>query len=194
MIRILIADDHRLFREGLARMLNDTPELTVVASVSNGQEAIARAAETQPDVILMDVNMPVLDGVEAARQLRASLPQAQLLMLTVSEREQHLFAAIRAGARGYVLKNISSAELVEAIRRVHAGEAIIAPSMALKLLDEFAALSAEAQRRETGGEDLGISHLTWVEAKSTPHIGADESLYPAYRGCRELTHAMWEIL
>jgi len=135
MIRILIADDHRLFREGLARMLNDTPELTVVASVSNGQEAIARAAETQPDVILMDVNMPVLDGVEAARQLRASLPQAQLLMLTVSEREQHLFAAIRAGARGYVLKNISSAELVEAIRRVHAGEAIIAPSMALKLLD-----------------------------------------------------------
>jgi two-component system NarL family response regulator len=154
MIRILIADDHRLFREGLARMLNDTPELTVVASVSNGQEAIARAAETQPDVILMDVNMPVLDGVEAARQLRASLPQAQLLMLTVSEREQHLFAAIRAGARGYVLKNISSAELVEAIRRVHAGEAIIAPSMALKLLDEFAALSAEAQRCETGGEDL----------------------------------------
>lgn len=154
MIRILIADDHRLFREGLARMLNDTPELTVVASVSNGQEAIARAAETQPYVILMDVNMPVLDGVEAARQLRASLPQAQLLILTVSEREQHLFAAIRAGARGYVLKNISSAELVEAIRRVHAGEAIIAPSMALKLLDEFAALSAEAQRRETGGEDL----------------------------------------
>jgi DNA-binding NarL/FixJ family response regulator len=154
MIKILIADDHRLFREGLARMLNDTAEMTVVASVSNGEEAIARAAECKPDVILMDVNMPGLDGIEATRRLRAHHPQSHILMLTVSEQDSALFAAIRAGARGYLLKSMSSEELVDAIGRVNAGEAIIAPKMAIKLLDEFAALSSEAQQQESSGESL----------------------------------------
>ncbi len=154
MIKILIADDHRLFREGLARMLNDTAEITVVASASNGEEAIARAAECKPDVILMDVNMPGLDGIEATRRLRAHHPQSRILMLTVSEQDSALFAAIRAGARGYLLKSMSSEELIDAICRVNAGEAIIAPKMAVKLLDEFAALSSEPQTRESSGESL----------------------------------------
>ena len=154
MIKILIADDHRLFREGLARVLNDTAEMTVVASASNGEEAIARTAECKPDVILMDVNMPGLDGIEATRRLHANHPQSHILMLTVSEQDSALFAAIRAGARGYLLKAMSSEELVDAIRRVNAGEAIIAPKMAVKLLDEFAALSSEAQREESGNESL----------------------------------------
>lgn len=154
MIRILVADDHRLFREGLVRVLNDTPEFSVVASASNGQEAIAGTTELKPDVVLMDVNMPVLDGVQATQQLRELAPQTRILMLTVSEQEEHLFGAIRAGARGYLLKNIASEDLIDAVRRVHAGEAMIAPVMAVKLLDEFATLSTDTAQRQAGGEDL----------------------------------------
>ena len=140
MIRILIADDHHLFREGLTRILNDAPGITVVASASSGEEAIANAAELKPDVVLMDVNMPGIGGVEATRQLHASHPEAHVLMLTVSEQDSDLFAAIRAGARGYLLKNTTSHELITAIQRVHAGEAVVTPVMAAKLLDEFASL------------------------------------------------------
>lgn len=154
MIRILIADDHRLFREGLARILNDTPGMSVVASATNGEEAVARATETRPDVILMDVNMPRLDGVEATRQLRGVHPQARVLMLTVAEDEDRLFAAIRAGARGYLLKSLGSDELVDAIRRVDEGEAVIAPSMAVKLFNEFATLSAGVKGAPTVEADL----------------------------------------
>jgi DNA-binding NarL/FixJ family response regulator len=155
MIKILVADDHCLFREGLARLLNDTAEMTVVASVANGDGAVAGALEYKPDVILMDVNMPGLDGIEATRRLHTSNPQVHILMLTVSEQDSALFSAVRAGARGYLLKSMSSEELVEAIRRASAGEAIIAPKMAVRLLDEFAALSAEGQR-----PDLGCDNLT----------------------------------
>ncbi len=182
MIKILIADDHQLFREGLARVLNDMPEMTVVASASNGEEAIARAAETKPNVILMDLNMPVLDGVEATRRLRVTQPQSHILMLTVSEQEQHLFAAIRAGARGYLLKSMASDDLIDAIRRANAGEAIVAPSMAVKLLDEFAALSSAGQWRESGGEDLSAREREVLrliaQGLSNKEIGAALSLSP----------------
>jgi NarL family two-component system response regulator LiaR len=182
MITILIADDHQLFREGLARVLNDMPELTVVATASNGEEAMSRAAETRPNVILMDLNMPGVDGVEAAHRLRITQPQSHILMLTVSEQEQHLFAAIRAGARGYLLKSMASDDLVDAIRRANAGEAIVAPVMATKLLDEFAALSAATQWRESGGEDLSQRErdvLRFVaQGLSNKEIGAALSLSP----------------
>jgi two-component system NarL family response regulator len=182
MIRILIADDHRLFREGLARVLNDVPDMTVVASASNGEEAIVRASETRPNVILMDLNMPILDGVEAARRLRVTQPQSHVLMLTVSEQEQHLFAAVRAGARGYLLKSMASDELIDAIRRVNAGEAIIVPGMAMKLLDEFATLSAATQWPESGGEDLSARErevLRFVaQGLSNKEIGVALSLSP----------------
>jgi len=182
MIKILIADDHRLFREGLARVLNDVPEMSVVASASNGEEALARAIETRPNVILMDLNMPVVDGVEATRRLRVALPQANVLMLTVSEQEQHLFAAVRAGARGYLLKSMASDELIDAIRRANAGEAIIAPGMALKLLNEFAALSPAIEWQASGGEDLSARErevLRYVtQGMSNKEIGLALSLSP----------------
>ncbi len=182
MIRILIADDHRLFREGLTRVLNDVPEMTVIANASNGEEAVARAVETRPNIILMDLNMPMVDGVEATRRLRTVLPQTHVLMLTVSEQEQHLFAAVRAGARGYLLKSIASDDLVDAIRRVHAGEAIIVPGMAVKLLDEFAALSSTTRWQETGGEELSARErevLRFIaQGMSNKEIGAVLSLSP----------------
>ena len=182
MITLLIADDHQLFREGLARVLNDVPEMTVVATASNGEEALARAIEAKPNVILMDLNMPGVDGVEAARRLRVTQPQSRILMLTVSEQEQHLFAAIRAGARGYLLKSMASDDLIDAIRRANAGEAIVAPSMAAKLLDEFATLSAATQWRESGGEDLSQRERDVLrliaQGLSNKEIGVALSLSP----------------
>lgn len=181
MIRILIADDHQLFREGLARVLNDASDLRVTATMSNGEDAVARAAELQPDVILMDVNMPGMGGLEATRQLHARHPAIKIIMLTISEREADLFGAIRAGARGYLLKSSTSDELGEAIRRTHAGEAIIAPAMAAKLLDEFAASPASREKapRGEGLTDRERDILQRVaRGLSNKEIGAELSLSP----------------
>ena len=189
MIRILIADDHSLFREGLARVLNEAPGMSVVASVSNGLEALSRVAEFKPDVVLMDVNMPKLGGVEATRQLRKIHPQASVLMLTISEDEHDLYAAIRAGARGYLLKNASSAELIEGIRRVYAKEAILTPGMAAKLLNEFASISPAPMPLDHADDrdDVNAGVLTererevlqWVARGLTnKEIGAQLSLSP----------------
>lgn len=140
-IRVLIADDHALFRDGLRRILGDFPDLTVVGVAANGAAAVDLATRLQPDVIVMDVRMPGMSGPEATRQLRAVAPACRVLMLTVSERDADLFAAVKAGARGYLLKSVEAGELVAAIRRVHAGEAVVAPAMAVKLLEEFSALA-----------------------------------------------------
>ncbi len=188
MIRILIADDHSLFREGLARVLNEAPGMCVVASVSNGLEALSRVAEFKPDVILMDVNMPKMGGVEATRQLHKIYPQTPVLMLTISEEEQDLFAAIRAGARGYLLKSASTSELIDAIQRIYAKEAILAPGMAAKLLNEFATISSDPiPLDKNDNDDVDPSALTererqvlqWVARGMTnKEIGAQLSLSP----------------
>jgi len=188
MIRILIVDDHHLFREGLARVLNEAPGMVVVASVSNGLEAISRAAEFKPDVVLMDVNMPKLGGVEATSQLRKIHPQASVLMLTVSEEEHDLYAAIRAGARGYLLKSATSAELIDAIQRVHAKEAILTPGMAAKLLNEFASISlGQGTLNSDANDDADTRTLTererevlqWVvRGMTNKEIGVQLSLSP----------------
>ena len=189
MIRILIADDHPFFREGLTRVLNEVPGMSVVASVSNGLEAVSRGAEFKPDVVLMDVNMPKLGGVEATRQLRKIFPQISVLMLTVSEDENDLYAAIRAGARGYLLKGATSAELIDAIHRVYEKEAILSPGMAAKLLDEFAAISkpsaGTAFPEKEDDAFLGVltdrerEVLQWVvRGMTNKEIGSQLSLSP----------------
>lgn len=188
MIRVLIADDHSLFREGLARVLNEAPGISVVASVSNGLEALSRAAEFKPDVILMDVNMPKMGGVEATGHLRKIHPQAAVIMLTVSEEEQDLYAAIRAGARGYLLKSSNATELIDGIQRVHANEAILAPGMTAKLLNEFASISPVPNSLEGADQDgVDVNVLTererevlrWVARGMTnKEIGAQLSLSP----------------
>ena len=136
-IRLLIVDDHNLFRQGLTRILEDYPQLNVVGQAADGGEALAMVDTLQPDVVLMDLNMPVLSGPDATRRLSASHPATPVIILTVSERDADLFDDIKAGARGYLLKNVGMAELLDAVQRVHAGEAIIAPAMAGHLLNEF---------------------------------------------------------
>jgi two-component system NarL family response regulator len=189
MIRILIADDHSLFREGLTRVLNEAPGLSVVASVSNGLEAISRGAEFKPDVVLMDVNMPKLGGVEATSQLRKIHPQVAVLMLTVSEDEKDLYAAVRAGARGYLLKSATAVELIDAIQRVYAKEAILTPGMAAKLLDEFASISHGLTQVASQGKQDAITQdtltdrerevLQWViRGMTNKEIGSQLALSP----------------
>ncbi len=139
MIRILLADDHAILRQGLRLILSADPAIQVVGEASNGEEAVARAEELNPDVVLMDVHMPLVDGIQATQRIRLSRPQVRILMLTVSDRDQDLFGALKAGAKGYLLKNTEARQVLDAIQRVYQGEAILPPTLAARVLDEFAA-------------------------------------------------------
>jgi DNA-binding NarL/FixJ family response regulator len=138
-IRILIADDHLLFRDGLHGLLDVVPGTTVVGEAASGDEAVALAAELQPDVILMDIKMPGLNGIAATREILAANSQVGILILTMFEDNDSVFAAMRAGARGYLLKAASHEELLRAIHGVGNGEAIFGPGIARRLLGFFTA-------------------------------------------------------
>jgi two-component system NarL family response regulator len=148
VIRVLIADDQALFRRGLYVVLGTEDHIDVVAEAENGEEAVAKAVELAPDVVLMDVRMPRINGIEAARQINLQVPTTKILMLTVSDEEDDLYEAIKAGANGYLLKEISVEEVAEAIRAVVQGQSLISPSMASKLLNEFNSLARKAEERQ----------------------------------------------
>ncbi|HEY7348628.1 MAG TPA: response regulator transcription factor [Ktedonobacterales bacterium] len=139
-IRILIADDHPLFRDGVRTLLQSVQETEVVGEASTGEEAIAQAAALQPDVILMDLHMPGLNGIEATRAILHTSPHIGILVLTMFEEDDSVFAAMRAGARGYLLKGADQAEILRAIHAVSHGEAIFSPAIAERLTQYFAAL------------------------------------------------------
>ena len=141
MTRILLADDHELFREGLAGLIDAQPDLTVVGRAGDGLEALTLARDLRPDLIIMDINMPVSDGLEATRLIRAELPEARILILTVHDQDEKLFEAIKVGASGYMLKETNSADFLHGIRALLAGETFLSPKMAVRLLDEFARLA-----------------------------------------------------
>jgi two-component system nitrate/nitrite response regulator NarL len=133
-IRLLIVDDHTMFRQGLASLLGVDAAFRVVGQAADGEQALRLFEELHPDVVLMDLMMPCMDGVEATQRLLETTPQARILMLTVSDADEDLLAAIRAGARGYILKDAHADALFEAIRRVHAGEAVLSPAVTLRVL------------------------------------------------------------
>jgi len=139
-IRLLIVDDQRLMREGLRTLLELEPDLLVAGEAGDGQEALQQYASLQPDVVLMDIRMPVMDGVEATRRLRLDYPHARVIILTTFDDDTYVFDGLRAGALGYLLKDVSGDELAEAIRQVAKGGALIEPSVARKVLAEFARL------------------------------------------------------
>jgi DNA-binding NarL/FixJ family response regulator len=149
-IRILLVDDQKLMREGLRILLELEPDLQVIAEAGDGQAAVAAYADDQPDVVLMDVRMPGMDGVEATWRLCERWPQARVIILTTFDDEEYIFEGLRAGARGYLLKDVSGAELADAVRKVAAGGALIEPSVARKVLAEFARLSPPARTPEEG--------------------------------------------
>jgi DNA-binding NarL/FixJ family response regulator len=146
-VRVLIVDDHALFRRGLQMVLEGETDIDVVGEAGDGQEAIERSESTTPDVVLMDVRMPKRSGIEATRTIKDTLPSTKILMLTISDEEADLYEAIKAGASGYLLKEISIEEVADAVRAVHAGQSLISPSMASKLLYEFAAMVKRRDER-----------------------------------------------
>jgi DNA-binding NarL/FixJ family response regulator len=129
-IRVLVADDHPVVRHGLCTMLEIEDDIVVVGRAADGEEAVAQAAETHPDIILMDVQMPNLDGIEAMRRIREADPEARVIVLTTYRDEDYIFPSLRAGARGYLLKDASREELADAIRAVHRGESLLDPQIA----------------------------------------------------------------
>ena len=147
-IRVMICDDHALFRRGLIMVLESEDGVEVVGEAEDGDESIRKAADLAPDVILMDVRMPRVSGIEATRAIADVVPTAKILMLTVSDEEEDLYEAIKAGATGYLLKEISIEEVASAIRAVVSGQSLISPSMASKLLNEFTNLAKKADERQ----------------------------------------------
>jgi DNA-binding NarL/FixJ family response regulator len=146
-IRVLIVDDHALFRRGLQMVLEGELDIEVAGEATDGDEAVDRAEATTPDVVLMDVRMPKRSGIEATRMIKEILPSTQILMLTISDEEADLYEAIKAGAAGYLLKEISIDEVSNAVRAVHQGQSLISPSMASKLLNEFASMVKRQDER-----------------------------------------------
>ncbi len=140
-VRVLLADDHALFREGLAGIISAQPDMQVVGEANDGLEAFVKAQELKPDLILMDVQMPGMDGIEAVRQIKQVLPETIIVMLTVRGDDDMLFEALKNGAQGYLLKEIRSQALLEMLRGALRGEAAISPNLAGRVLSEFRRLS-----------------------------------------------------
>ncbi len=139
-LKVMVVDDHALFRRGLTMTLEHEPDIDVVGEAADGAEAVEKAEQVMPDVVLMDVRMPRRSGIEATEQIKDLLPHVKILMLTISDDEADLYEAIKAGASGYLLKEIQSDEIADAVRSVWSGQSRISPLMASKLLQEFAAM------------------------------------------------------
>jgi DNA-binding NarL/FixJ family response regulator len=149
-IRILLVDDQRLMREGLRILLELETDLEIIGEAVDGQAALEAYAGLQPDVVLMDVRMPGMDGVEATWRLRERWPEARIIILTTFDDDEYVFEGLRAGARGYLLKDVSGHDLAEAVRTVAAGGALIEPSVARKVVAEFARMAPPARASDAG--------------------------------------------
>ena len=156
-VKVLVVDDHTLFRRGIIAVLANQENLEVIGEALDGLEAIEKAKEITPDVILMDLNMPRCSGLEAIQALQIDMPQVNVLVLTVSDKEADLFAAIKFGARGYILKNTEPDELIHAIFHIAQGGVIVSPLMATKLLTEFKNPTAGVERESTQKADADLS-------------------------------------
>ena len=146
-IRVLVADDHVLYRRGLELVLGKEPDIEIVGEAADGAEAIRRAEELLPDVVLMDVRMPRHSGIEACLAIKELVPSTKIVMLTISDEECDLYEAVRAGANGYLLKDVPGEEIADGLRAVQAGQSLISPSMASKLLSEFALMIKKHEER-----------------------------------------------
>ena len=149
-IRLLIADDHAVVRDGLMGILSRQRDFDVVGEAATGLEAVERARELQPDVVLMDIRMPGMDGVEAMRLIRDEDPQVEFIVLTTYDNDEYIFSAIEAGAKGYVLKDSPRERLFQALRAVYRGESFVDPSVSARVLNRLAQLSRKATSANTG--------------------------------------------
>jgi DNA-binding NarL/FixJ family response regulator len=166
-LRLILADDHPVFRHGLGDLLSAEPDIEIAAQAGTGDEVVAQALELLPDVVVMDLRMPGLNGIEATRAIATSAPSVRILVLSMHDDDESVFSAIRAGASGYLLKGAHREEIVRAVRGVAAGEAIFGPALARRLLDWFAGRGAEAP--------VPFPDLTVREREILEHVAAGEA-------------------
>jgi len=150
-IRILIADDHAVVREGTRRILEQEPDMEVVGEAGDGEEAVNLATSLKPDVVIMDISMPKMDGIEATRLIKAACPTISVLALSAYDDDQFVFSLLEAGAAGYLLKSVRGRELLDAIRAVYSGESVLHPSIARKVLNRFVSASGKPEGKEPSG-------------------------------------------
>jgi DNA-binding NarL/FixJ family response regulator len=156
-IRVVIADDHVLYRRGLQMVVSQDHDIEIVGEAGDGKEAVDRTVELLPDVVLMDVRMPHTSGIQACQTIKALVPSTKIIMLTMSDEESDLYEAVKAGANGYLLKDVPGEEIADGVRAVYNGDSLISPSMASKLLAEFAQMSKRQGERPSG---VGAPRLT----------------------------------
>ena len=185
--RVLLVDDQPLFRRAIATLIAEQPDFTVVGEAVNGQDALERARALAPDLVVMDIEMPVMNGVEAVRRLRDDLPEIKVVVLTVSEDEDYLFDAVRFGAHGYLLKDLQPEHLYEMLRAVVRGESPISPVIAGRLLAEF--------RRRSPGEPLDAAAASRPAHERShlpprpPEQSIATSAHPSITACRGKRHS-----
>lgn len=161
-IRVMLVEDHILVREGTRELLDHEEDLRVVAEAGDGEEAVRLAAEHEPDVVIMDIAMPKLNGIEATQRIKAMNPATAVLVLTAYDDDQYVFAFLEVGAAGYLLKDVSTADLIRAIREVHAGESVLHPTVARKVIDHF----SHQARADTQQDSGALEELTSREMEA----------------------------
>jgi DNA-binding NarL/FixJ family response regulator len=172
-IRVVISDDHDLFRRGLRMVLEAEEDIAVVAEAADGQEAVARVEELAPDVVLMDVRMPRMGGIEATRLIRQLFPITRIIVLTVSDEEDDLLGAVKAGANGYLLKEVSIEEVADAVRKVFAGESLLSAPLASKLLAEFSGPTKAVDDPASSGARLSDREVEVLKLVALGDLNAD---------------------
>lgn len=170
-ITVLVVDDHPLVRRGVVESLKEEPEISVVGEAADGAEAVDKARQLSPQVIIMDLQMPRMSGLEAIQALQGDLPQSNILVLTVSEKEQDLFTAIRAGARGYLLKDTTPQELVRGVQHIAQGGVLVSPAMASKLLGELARVPQPVAEANLSQREVEVLQLV-AQGASNREIAA----------------------
>ncbi|HUP28213.1 MAG TPA: response regulator transcription factor [Chloroflexia bacterium] len=171
-ISVLLVDDHAIVRQGLRTYLSLQPDIEVVGEAGDGREAVVRVRETLPDIVLMDLVMPNIDGVEATRQVTATSPSTRVIVLTSFSEDEKVFASIKAGAQGYLMKDVLPQDLVRAIRTVHRGEAQLDPEIARKLMQEFTNPQPTAPKHDLTERELEVLRLI-AQGKSNKEISDD---------------------
>jgi len=167
-IKVFLADDHLILREGISSLLQKVPDIEVVGEAGDGREAVAKVAQLVPDVVLMDITMPGLNGLEATQQIKQKTPQVKVLILTMHETDQYLSGMLRAGASGYVVKTTATSELISAIRAVHQGDVYLYPTIARMLVEDY------LQRVKAGEQKPSYEGLTPREREILMYIAEDK--------------------